>query len=74
MIEGPRKLLDDIERLLRWKTGSGEQDVFEPGPTIDHFIETELERLDEIVPARVRRSGSVEQLNELFRATLREVG
>lgn len=71
LLDGDTALLADIEALLARKRGAPELGLAPAVPTIDAFIERELERLEgmqiEATPAE-----AMERLNDLFRAVIGE--
>lgn len=72
LLEGQNALLGDIAELLRKKSAAPELGRAAPVPALNAFIEAELARGDE--PARDDdRPISIEELNRLFRAVIREV-
>jgi len=72
LLEGQTQLLHDIEALLSKKRESPEMGLAEQVPSLNAFIEHELQRLELLVPQRTLRSEVLPKLNELFHATLRE--
>jgi len=72
LIEGNGKLLHDIRVLLGKKRESPEMGLSEPVPSLNVFIEDELNRLERMSPERSTRSDVICRLNELLHATLRE--
>lgn len=64
------ELLDTIHQLLERKKVSEEKLLAPAIPVLNKYIETELERLEEIKPAKMDRSFEMEQLNTLFRQVL----
>lgn len=65
-------LLDDIAELLEKKRAAPELGLQKPVARINAFIESELERLEALVPSPQRRGQVLEPLSEVFRATLRD--
>lgn len=72
LLEGHGELLHDVLALLDQKRGSPEMGVFEPVPSLNAFIEEELNRLESMSPERSTKYEAISKLNELFHATLRE--
>lgn len=72
LIEGNRPLLDDIHALLERKRSAPEMGLEAPVRSIHAFVESELERLESIVPSVAQRSDVFPVLNEVFRRTLSE--
>ncbi len=66
------KLLEDIYMLLEKKKRSAEREHGPPIPRLNAFIERELARLESFSSKGFHRTGSIERLNDLFRATLLE--
>lgn len=58
--------------LLGKKRESPEMGVSEPVPSLNVFIEEELNRLESMSPERSTKSDVISRLNELLHATLRE--
>lgn len=72
LIEGESELLADIDDLLRKKRELPELGLSDPVPSLDSFIESELERLEMISPERSKQVDAIAKLNDLFHATLSE--
>lgn len=72
LLENEPRLLHDIGVLLERKRASPEMGLAEPVPSLNAFIEAELERLEHIVPNRSARTEVISKLNELLYATLHE--
>lgn len=72
LIESQAQLTSDIQELLARKRQAPEMGFSEPVPSINRFIEAELERLETVNPLRSRKSEQIENLNALFHATIRE--
>ena len=73
LIEDQSELLADVHALLQKKSVTLELGLSEPVSSINAFVEAELERLE---TATVQSAGDpipVEQLSDLFHATLREL-
>jgi predicted nucleotidyltransferase len=73
LIDDQPQLLSDIELLLAKKRAAPEMGLAEPIPSIDAFINVELERLETVNPQRSVNSTPLPQLNALFHAILAEV-
>lgn len=67
LIEGERPLFKAIEELLEIKRGAPELGLSPQIPAIHAFIERELERLEQLAPARPARGDVVPGLSRLFR-------
>jgi uncharacterized protein len=74
LLDGQTQLLADINDLLVKKRAAPEMGLAEPVPSINAFIEKELQRLESFKSQRVKRPEVLPELNELFHATLCEVG
>lgn len=72
-IEGQQELLDDIQKLLIRKMAGDELDKGARIPTIQLFIEEELQRFEGWQPAMPSNKNDLEQLDQLFREVLRSV-
>lgn len=72
LIDGDVGLLNDIHALLDRKRAAPEMGMEAPVATIHRFVESELERLEAIVPAVSSKSGMHPALNDLFRRILAE--
>lgn len=72
LIEGNRHLLSDIGALLERKRSAPEMGLEAPVRSIHAFVESELERLESIVPSVSQRGEVFPRLNEVFRRTLTE--
>ncbi|UTY57105.1 nucleotidyltransferase domain-containing protein [Massilia sp. erpn] len=72
LLEGEPQLLADIDALLEQKRAAPELGLSKPVPSLNAFIERELERLEHPDIARVTRGEVVSQLNSLFHTCLRE--
>lgn len=72
LIDDQPELLSDVEALLQKKRATAEVGVSQPVARINAFIGAELQRLESPPLHPGRRSFSVEQLNQLLHATLRE--
>jgi predicted nucleotidyltransferase len=70
MVQGDQSLNDAISGLLAKKQASEETQKGPAIPLINEFIESELDRLEEISPSPPERSISIEALNDIFRSTL----
>jgi predicted nucleotidyltransferase len=68
-----RQLVDEINRLLQRKIGGEEMDEGPSIPVIQHFIESELTRLESLKLENVRSPVDFEQLNCLFRSILADI-
>lgn len=66
------ELVTDVERLLALKQKTHELGVATQIPTINAFIERELERIAVIIPTKTVRTDPLAELNALFHSTLRE--
>lgn len=66
------ELLRDIGSLLERKRAAPEMGLQPPVPSINAFIEAELERLESFVPELSHRSEVMPKLNEVFHLSLRE--
>jgi predicted nucleotidyltransferase len=73
LIEGNRPLLDDINALLERKRAAPEMGLEAPVRSIHAFVESELERLETIVPAATQGGTVFPALNDVFRRTLSDV-
>lgn len=62
-----------VDDLVAAKRAGAELDMGPRIPTIGHFIDSELSRLERVTDVRAPAAPPTEQLNELFRATLLEV-
>ena len=65
-------VMDAIRDLLQIKRQSPEMGLSAPIPVIQRFIESELGRLEHLVPPKTGRAGEVAALSDMFRAVLRE--
>lgn len=63
----------EIDELINLKRAGAELDDGPRMPAISEFIENELARLDAAKPENIATAVSTDELNELFRATLKEV-
>jgi predicted nucleotidyltransferase len=70
LIEGNRSLLGDINALLERKRAAPAMGLEAPVRSIHAFVESELERLESIVPSTSQRGDVFPALNEVFRHTL----
>lgn len=67
------QLLDTIYELLAQKKCSTEKMLAPAIPTLNHYIETELARLEAIQPAKSDRKMQITPLNTLFHKILNEI-
>lgn len=74
LLDGEKQLLRDIDALLDKKRASPEMGLSEPVPSLNAFIEAELERLETTSVEQQAKSSSIDQLNMLFHTTLQENG
>lgn len=72
VIAGEPALIDAINGLLALKRSSPELGLSKQIPEIHAFIESELERLESVVPERSERRDVVPELSGVFRLALRE--
>lgn len=72
LIEHNGALVSDINALLERKRAAPEMGLASPVRSIHDFVESELERLDVIVPPISTKPHVTPELNELFRTTLSE--
>jgi predicted nucleotidyltransferase len=72
LVESNNALLSDIHDLLARKRAAPELGLGPAVPSIGAFVESELERLEEIAAPISQRVGVLPQLNEVFYASLRE--
>lgn len=70
LIESNRHLLADIEALLDRKRAAPEMGLEPPAPRIHAFVESELERLELLIPAPAQRAELSAPLNLIFRHSL----
>lgn len=70
LIEHNGALVSDIQALLERKRAAPEMGLEAPVRSIHAFVESELERLESIVPPAYAKPDVASQLNELFRHTL----
>ena len=70
LIEDRSDILAAIDTLLRLKRASPELGLADPVPSLNLFIENELERHEQTVPDRARKVGAIAKLNSLFHATI----
>ncbi|MES2299951.1 MAG: nucleotidyltransferase domain-containing protein [Pseudomonadota bacterium] len=70
LIEGNRPLLDDIAALLERKRAAPEMGLAAPVASIHAFVESELERLESVVPPPSRRGETLSALNDIFHRSL----
>ena len=61
-----------VDELVAAKRAGAELDMGPRIPAIGHFIESELDRLERTADARATAGPPIQQLDELFRATLME--
>lgn len=67
LLDGQTKLLEDIHALLEAKRAAPEMGVAPRVPSIHAFVESELQRLDVLLPEPEKSSiETTSQLNELF--------
>ena len=72
VIQDRTELLEAIHQLLDLKRQSPEMGLAPQVPVIHAFIQTELQRLEAMVPKQFERPANVEVLlSRLFRATLK---
>jgi predicted nucleotidyltransferase len=67
-----KDLLADIMALLEKKKASGEMDLGPPVPSLNAFIEAELERLEGFKGKSVTKNERAELLNDFLRSSLSE--
>jgi predicted nucleotidyltransferase len=72
VLDGQADLVGAIHELIDVKRASPELGLSQPVPAIHRFIESELLRLEQVVPERSERWGSVSMLSDLFRTVLRD--
>ncbi len=72
LIENNTALLSDIGALLERKRAAPEMGLETPVRSIHAFVESELERLDGVMPAQSKKAGTMPLLNDLFRQVLDE--
>lgn len=72
LLEDNGELLHDVRVLLDQKRESPEMGLSEPVPSLNVFIEEELNRLERTSPQRPTKSDVICRLNELLHATLHE--
>lgn len=72
MDEGNDALLADIDALLACKRAAPEMGLEPQVASIHAFVESELARLETVIPVPAQRHGIAPQLNELFRCGLDE--
>lgn len=72
LIQDNQPLLTDIETLLERKRGAPELGLEPPVPSIDAFIESELERLEGFMAPTEVRGEVLTQLDGVFRDAIRE--
>ncbi len=72
MISDRPPLLADIHELLDLKRAAPEMGLSSPVPSINQFIESELDRLESIKPPKVHEPDLAMFLNALFHKNLRE--
>lgn len=70
LIEDQPALLADIHALLERKRAAPEMGLEPPVPSIQAFIEIELERLDRLNPSKPNGSATLDALNGIFRRCL----
>jgi len=61
------ELISEIEELLRLKRAGGETDRGAPFPTIQKYIESELDRFEQEANTYPKPTYDVEEINQLFR-------
>ena len=71
LIEGNRALVADIEALLAHKRAAPESGLSSPVPSINAFIESELQRLESFDPPASPRGEVLPKLDEVFHGSLR---
>ncbi len=72
LIDDQPALAADIQDLLRRKKAAPEMGMADAIPSINAFVEEELERLETIAPERGDKAERVSRLTDLFRDILRE--
>jgi hypothetical protein len=72
LIEGDSHLLSDVQDLLTRKRTAPELGLTAPVPSINAFIEREIERLEKVRPLTRERGNTLPLLNDVFRQSLRE--
>lgn len=74
LIDDRPTLRADIDALLERKRGAPEMGLGDPVPSINAFVEEQLERLEAMSPETTRQAGALPVLNTLFHAVLDESG
>lgn len=72
LIEGQPELVEDINALLARKQAAPEMGLASPVASINAFVESELERLEEVNQAARERGEVLGRLNEVFHRCLDE--
>jgi predicted nucleotidyltransferase len=72
LIDDQRGLVADIEALLQRKRSAPEMGVEPPVPSINAFIEQELERLESFAPPRAHRDDVLPRLDTVLHDAIRE--
>ncbi|MES2070615.1 MAG: nucleotidyltransferase domain-containing protein [Pseudomonadota bacterium] len=72
LIDGNRPLLADIDALLERKRAAPEMGLESPVQSINAFIESELERLESLMPSPFQRGDVLSRLNDVFHHGIRQ--